>query len=73
MCLTLPILIHFRRVILGQEKPLVSGREGTKSLEVIDAIQRAAVTHELVQLEGSHETTEVADELPLTELVNGSE
>ncbi len=66
-------IIHFRRVILGEEKPLVSGREGTKSLEVIDAIQRAAVTHELVQLEGIHQTNEIEDGLPLTEVINGSE
>ena len=66
-------IIHFRRVILGEEEPLVSGAEGTKSLEVIDAIQRAAVTHQLVQLDGGHESTEIEDELPLTEVINGSE
>ena len=66
-------IIHFRRVILGEEVPLVSGAEGTKSLEVIDAIQRAAVTHQLVQLDGGHESTEIEDELPLTEVINGSE
>ena len=66
-------IIHFRRVILGEEEPLVSGAEGTKSLKVIDAIQRAAVTHQLVQLDGGHESTEIEDELPLTEVINGSE
>lgn len=44
-------IIHFRSVILGKEEPLVSGFEGTKSLAVIDAIQRSAVTHELIFLE----------------------
>ena len=66
-------IIHFRGVILGEEVPLVSGAEGTKSLEVIDAIQRAAVTHQLVQLDGGHESTEIEAELPLTEVINGSE
>ena len=32
-------IIHFRRVIL-ERKTLVSGIEGTKSLEAVDAIQR---------------------------------
>jgi len=66
-------IIHFRRVILGMEPPLVSGAEGTKSLEVIDAIQRAAVSHELVQLDVNRETTEVSDELSLAEVINSSQ
>ena len=44
-------ILHFCDVVSGQEAPLVSGVEGTKSLQVIDAIQRAAVTQELVQLD----------------------
>ena len=66
-------IVHFQRVILGLEPPLVSGYEGTKSLEVIDAIQRAAVTHELVQLEVGHETSAISGELPLTEVITSSQ
>lgn len=35
---------HFTAVIRGDEKPLVSGREGLRSLAVVDAIQRSAKT-----------------------------
>lgn len=41
---------HFREVIQGREAPLVSGLEGLRTLEVIDAIQRAARTGETVHL-----------------------
>jgi len=37
-------LAHFRDVILGQDQPLVSGREGLKSLQVIEAIASSAKT-----------------------------
>ena len=66
-------MIHFRRVILGLETPLVSGVEGTKSLEVIDAIQRAAVSQELVQLCVSPDGTDVSDGSTLTEVVTSSQ
>ena len=66
-------IVHFRSVILGLEPPFVSGVEATKSLEVIDAIQRAAVTHELVRLDVNYKTTEVSDELPLTEVITSSQ
>ena len=66
-------IVHFRRVIFGEEQPLVSGVEGTKSLAVIDAIQRAATTHELVQLDVSYNDFGVCDSLPLTEVINDSE
>jgi predicted dehydrogenase len=66
-------MIHFRRVILGLETPLVSGVEGTKSLEVIDAIQRAAVSQELVQLCVSPDGTDVSDGSSLTEVVTSSQ
>lgn len=35
-------IAHFRDVILGRAAPLVSGREGLRSLRVIEAIKRAA-------------------------------
>jgi len=42
---------QFCRVIRGEEKPLVSGREGLMTLKVIDAVKRAANTGELVKIE----------------------
>jgi predicted dehydrogenase len=39
------------RVIRGEEKPLVSGREGLLSLKVVDAIKRAAISGERVNVE----------------------
>jgi predicted dehydrogenase len=39
---------HFRDVILGKESPLVSGAEGLKTLQVIEAIQTAARTGEKI-------------------------
>lgn len=39
---------QFCRVIRGAEEPLVSGREGLRTLAVIDAIQRAARTGESI-------------------------
>ena len=66
-------IIHFRRVILGEEKPLVSGVEGTKSLEVIDAIQRAAVTHELVRLDGESKMAQVQNVTPSVEVMTSSQ
>jgi len=66
-------IAHFRRVILGLERPLVSGTEGTKSLAVIDAIQRAAVTQELVQLEVRRETSALCGGSPLTEVITSSQ
>jgi len=56
-------VIHFRRVILGLDPPLVSGLEGTRSLEVIDAIQRAAITNGLVHLDASQEMREISVEV----------
>ena len=37
--------------------------EGTRSLEVIDAIQRAAITHGLVHLDASQEMSEISVEI----------
>jgi predicted dehydrogenase len=41
---------QFCKVIQGQEKPLVSGKEGLSTLKVIEAIQRAAKTGTMVRL-----------------------
>jgi predicted dehydrogenase len=41
---------QFCRVIRGEEKPLVSGREGLMTLKVIDAVNRAAKTGELMRI-----------------------
>jgi len=43
-------LCHFARVISGDETPLVSGLEGMRSLQVIEAIQNAAEAGELIRL-----------------------
>jgi predicted dehydrogenase len=45
-------IAHFAAVIAGKEAPLVSGLEGLKTLQVIDAIQSAAKSGETVFLEG---------------------
>jgi predicted dehydrogenase len=42
---------QFCRVIRGEEKPLVSGREGVLTLRVIDAVNRAANSGALVKIE----------------------
>lgn len=41
---------HFARVIQGQEAPLVSGHEGLRTLQVIEAIQQAAKSGGQVQI-----------------------
>jgi len=43
-------IIHFKAVIEGRESPLVTAREGLKTLEVVAAIQKAAQTLEIVHL-----------------------
>lgn len=43
---------HFCSVIRGRDKPLVSGREGLRTLEVIEAIKRSAETVKAVFLTG---------------------
>lgn len=42
---------HFANVIRGTEAPLVSGEEGLRTLQVIEAIQQAAISQELVVLD----------------------
>ena len=41
---------HFCKVIRGEEEPIVSGREGLKTLKVIDAVKRSSATGERVVL-----------------------
>ncbi len=41
-------ITHFGRVIEGCETPLVSGAEGLKSLQVVEAIQQAAISKERI-------------------------
>lgn len=43
-------IAHFAQVIAGEEAPLVSGEEGLKTLQVVEAIQQAAKTGETVKL-----------------------
>ncbi len=51
---------HFLAVISGQEEPLVSGQEGLRTLEVVDAIQRASRTGETVHLSSAKGATGAA-------------
>lgn len=46
-------IAHFAAVIQGQESPLVSGLEGARTLEVIEAIQRSASSGATVVLGSS--------------------
>jgi len=41
---------HFGNVIRGQEKPLVTGRDGLQNLRVVDAIAEAARTGRTVEV-----------------------
>ncbi len=43
-------IAHFEEIIRGTATPLVTGAEGLKTLRVIEAIQQAATTQELIQL-----------------------
>lgn len=43
-------IAHFADVILGTANPLVDGEEGLKTLEIVEAIQRAAISQELVRV-----------------------
>ena len=43
-------IAQFARVIRGEEPPLVSAREGWKTLQVIDAVQRSALSGQTVAL-----------------------
>ena len=49
-----PLLLQiqqFCRVIRGEEKPLVSAREGLNTLRVVDAVKRAAQTGESIRID----------------------
>ena len=45
---------HFAEVIHGQAQPLVSGREGLRTLAVIEAIHQAAETNQTIQITDQH-------------------
>ena len=51
---------HFASVIHGNAQPLVSGREGLRTLAVIDAIQTAAETGQTIHLDDPFENTGLA-------------
>jgi predicted dehydrogenase len=42
---------HFCKVIRGQEKPLVSGRDGLETLRVIEAVKRSAASGAMLDVE----------------------
>ncbi len=44
---------HFAEVIAGTAAPLVSGREGLRTLQVVEAIQTAAHSNEVVEVRGA--------------------
>lgn len=48
-------IAHFEDVIRGRCEPLVTGEEGLKTLQVVEAIQTAAHTEKLIQLSGQLE------------------
>lgn len=52
---------HFTEVITGDTAPLISGREGLRTLAVIDAIQVAAKTGQTIQLAIQSGVTELAE------------
>ncbi len=43
-------IAHFEQVIRGAEDPLVTGKEGLKTLRVVEAIQVAAQTQQLIKM-----------------------
>lgn len=43
-------IAHFADVIRGKANPLVDGEEGLKTLEIVEAIQRAATSQKLVRV-----------------------
>jgi predicted dehydrogenase len=43
-------IAHFGKVIRGEEKPLVSGRDGLVNLRVVDAIAQAAKTGRIIEI-----------------------
>jgi predicted dehydrogenase len=55
---------HFAAVIRRECEPLVSGREGLRTLAVIDAIQRAAKTGQTIQLVDAPDASNLAGQVP---------
>jgi predicted dehydrogenase len=55
-------IAHFRDVISGTATPLVTGEEGLKTLRVVEAIQTAAHTQSLVQLDRGQQGNPAAAE-----------
>jgi len=43
-------IVHFGKVIRGEETPLVTGRDGLQNLRVVDAIAQAAKTGNIVEI-----------------------
>ncbi|WP_162652532.1 Gfo/Idh/MocA family oxidoreductase [Lentilitoribacter sp. Alg239-R112] len=43
-------IIHFAKVVLGEEAPLVTGLEGLKTLRVVEAIGEAAQSNSLIKI-----------------------
>ncbi len=55
-------IAHFEDVIRGNAEPLVTGEEGLKTLRVVEAIQRAALTQTLIKVETQSEENTTAAE-----------
>ena len=58
---------HFVNIIKGEEKPRVSGREGLRTLAVIDAIQVAAKTGQTIQLAKPLSSNQLAESNDVSE------
>ncbi len=55
-------IAHFEEVIRGKAEPLVNGEEGLKTLRVVEAIQKAAMTQKLIHLGALQEESTTAAE-----------
>ena len=53
-------MLHFANVIKGHAQPIVSGHEGLKTLQVVEAIQKAAECGETIDIPSSDKVVEVA-------------
>ena len=54
-------IAHFVDILENGEKPLVSGREGLRTLQVVEAIQKAAATGDSVQIAELNEGASVSE------------
>ena len=43
-------LEHFVEVIKGQVAPLVSGRDGLRNLQIVEAISQSAISHQMIEV-----------------------